>query len=182
MNLNLPFLYRFWFIEYCQPSPNKNKTLNLWHITSILVCCIFAEDHHKNIWYSHVKCGSKFSNALAKAKFYNFRLQDEGSIKTNALNHRNRLLYSLKLLFPMFFLRLYVWISEVSRTNFCCQNNRPTGRILPSTFKYIYQRETMEKSSKQWLYILMLIKQEYFWQRFDVSLITKLGYEESYKT
>ena len=39
-----------------------------------------------------------------------------------------------------------------------------------------------EKSTKQRLYILMLIKQEYFWQRFDVSLITKLGYGESYKT
>ena len=145
MNLNLPLLCWFWFVEYCQPSPNKNKSPNLWHITSILVCCIFAEDHHKKIWYSHVKCGSKFSIALAKAKFYNFRLQDEGSIKTNALNHQNRLLYSLKLLFPMFFctmflLRLYVWISEASRTNFCRQNNRPTGRILPQTFKYIYPR------------------------------------------
>ena len=100
MNLSLPFLYWFWFVEYC---PQKNKSTKLRHVTSILVCCIFAEDHHKKIWYSHVKCGSKFSIALAKAKFYNFRLQDEGSIKTNALNHQNRLLYSIKLLFPMVF-------------------------------------------------------------------------------
>ena len=27
----------FWFVEYCQTSPNKNKSPNLWHITS----CIF---------------------------------------------------------------------------------------------------------------------------------------------
>ena len=38
MTLNLPW---FWFVEYWQTSPNKNKSPNLWHITSILVCCIF---------------------------------------------------------------------------------------------------------------------------------------------
>ena len=27
--------------KYCQTSPNKNKWPNLWHVTSILVCCIF---------------------------------------------------------------------------------------------------------------------------------------------
>ena len=26
----------------CQTSPNKNKSPNLWHVTSILVCCIFV--------------------------------------------------------------------------------------------------------------------------------------------
>ena len=41
MTLNLPLLYFVWTEEYCQTSPNKNKTPNLWHITSILVCCIF---------------------------------------------------------------------------------------------------------------------------------------------
>ena len=42
MTLNLSLLYFVWTEEYCQPSPNKNKSPNLWHVTSILVCCIFA--------------------------------------------------------------------------------------------------------------------------------------------
>ena len=42
MTLNLPFLYFVWTEEYHQTSPNKNKSPNLWHVTSILVCCIFA--------------------------------------------------------------------------------------------------------------------------------------------
>ena len=41
MTLNLPLLYGLWLEEYCQISPNKNKSPNLWHVTSILVCCIF---------------------------------------------------------------------------------------------------------------------------------------------
>ena len=41
MTLNLPLLY-VWLEEYCQISPNKNKSPNLWHVTSILVCCIFG--------------------------------------------------------------------------------------------------------------------------------------------
>ena len=32
-----------WRILPDQTSPNKNKTPNLWHITSILVCCIFED-------------------------------------------------------------------------------------------------------------------------------------------
>ena len=43
MTLNLPLSYWFWFVEYCQTSPNKNKSPNLWHVTSILVCCIFVQ-------------------------------------------------------------------------------------------------------------------------------------------
>ena len=35
MTLNLPLLDWFWFVEYCQTSPNKNKSPNLWHVTSI---------------------------------------------------------------------------------------------------------------------------------------------------
>ena len=35
MTLNLPLLYWFWFVEYCQTSPIKNKSPNLWHIISI---------------------------------------------------------------------------------------------------------------------------------------------------
>ena len=35
MTLNLPLLYVLWLEEYCQISPNKNKSPNLWHVTSI---------------------------------------------------------------------------------------------------------------------------------------------------
>ena len=42
MTLNLPLLYVLWLEEYCQVSPNKNKSPNLWHVTSNLVCCIFG--------------------------------------------------------------------------------------------------------------------------------------------
>ena len=42
MTLNLPLSYFVWTEEYCQTSPNKNKSPNLWHLTSILVCLIFA--------------------------------------------------------------------------------------------------------------------------------------------
>ena len=42
MTLNLPLSYFVWTEEYCQPSPNKNKSSNLWHVTSILVYCIFG--------------------------------------------------------------------------------------------------------------------------------------------
>ena len=42
MTLNLPLLYFVWTEEYCQTSPNKNKSPNIWHVTSILVCCIFG--------------------------------------------------------------------------------------------------------------------------------------------
>ena len=37
-----------WTEEYCQTSPNKNKSPNLWHIPSILVCCIFVHQSIKN--------------------------------------------------------------------------------------------------------------------------------------
>ena len=40
MTLNPPFLYFVWTEEYCQTSSNINKSPNLWHVTSILVCCI----------------------------------------------------------------------------------------------------------------------------------------------
>ena len=44
--MNLPLLYFVWTEEYCQTSPNKNKSPNLWQVTSILVCCIFGEAVH----------------------------------------------------------------------------------------------------------------------------------------
>ena len=37
-----PLLYFVWTEEYCQTSPNRNKSPNLWHVTSILVCYIFG--------------------------------------------------------------------------------------------------------------------------------------------
>ena len=48
MTLHLPLLYWFWFVEYCQTSPNKNKSPKLWHVTSILVCCIFGDSYLNN--------------------------------------------------------------------------------------------------------------------------------------
>ena len=45
MALNLPLLYFVWTEDYCQTSPNKNKIPNLWHVTSILVCCVFGPSH-----------------------------------------------------------------------------------------------------------------------------------------
>ena len=46
MTLNQPLIYFVWSEEYCQTSPNKNKSPNLWHVvTSILVCCIFDESY-----------------------------------------------------------------------------------------------------------------------------------------
>ena len=35
MTLSLPLLYFFWTEEYCQNSPNKNKSPNLWQVTSL---------------------------------------------------------------------------------------------------------------------------------------------------
>ena len=49
--LNLPLLYFVWTEENCQTSPNKNKSLNLWHITSILVCCTFDSARDVNRWF-----------------------------------------------------------------------------------------------------------------------------------
>ena len=43
MTLNLHLLYFVWTEEYYQNSPNRNKSRNLWHVTCILVCCIFDE-------------------------------------------------------------------------------------------------------------------------------------------
>ena len=48
MTLNLPLLYVLWLEEYCQISLNKNKSPNLWHVTSILVYCIFGSGKGNN--------------------------------------------------------------------------------------------------------------------------------------
>ena len=44
MTLTLPLLY-------IQSAPNKNKSPNLWHLTSILVCCIFGTTYQKTTVY-----------------------------------------------------------------------------------------------------------------------------------
>ena len=68
MTLNLPLLYCVWTEEYCQTSPNKNKTPNLWHVTSILVCCIFAclllETRYPNVLMVVVSPGKLLSGGL----------------------------------------------------------------------------------------------------------------------
>ena len=54
MTLNLPLLYVLWLEEYCQISPNKKRSPNLWHVTSIFVCCIFGCSRC-NIWHKKRK-------------------------------------------------------------------------------------------------------------------------------
>ena len=48
MILTLLLSYCVWTEEYYQTSPNKNKSPNLWHLTNILVCCIFAHAKEKS--------------------------------------------------------------------------------------------------------------------------------------
>ena len=64
MTLNLPLLYFVWTEEYCQTSPNKHKSPNLWHVTSIFVCCIFAfilkRYTFKEIFFLSVYCYASY--------------------------------------------------------------------------------------------------------------------------
>ena len=55
MTLNLPLLYFVCTEEYCQTSPNKNKSPKLWHITSILACCIFAWRYTTPLYRAEIK-------------------------------------------------------------------------------------------------------------------------------
>ena len=57
MTLNLLLLYFVWTEEHCQTSPNKNKSPNLWHVTSILFCCIFGRENRGSttVESSHVR-------------------------------------------------------------------------------------------------------------------------------
>ena len=54
MTLNLPSLYFSDYKSMARPaqiktnSP-KNQSPNLWHVTSILVCCIFASEYHSSV-------------------------------------------------------------------------------------------------------------------------------------
>ena len=57
MTLNKSLLYVLWLEENCQISPNKNKSPNLWHVKSILVCYIFGW----GIYASSVKKKSRSS-------------------------------------------------------------------------------------------------------------------------
>ena len=54
MTLNLPLLYFVCTEEYFQTSPNNNKSPNLWHVTSILVCCIFGQIPHQ--YFFDINC------------------------------------------------------------------------------------------------------------------------------
>ena len=57
MTLNLPLLYVWWLEEYCLISSNKNKSPNLWHVTSILVCYIFDHSTKEQIVYKIIVQG-----------------------------------------------------------------------------------------------------------------------------
>ena len=69
MNLNLPLSYFVWTEEYCQTSPNKNKSPNLWHVTSILVCCMFGRVYI-------YKCETKFTSFQRNSRQPLFDIQD----------------------------------------------------------------------------------------------------------
>ena len=64
MTLNLPLLYVLWWEEYCQPSPNKNQSPNLWHVTRILVCCIFGYGRSNKL------VDGKFEESLDELNYY----------------------------------------------------------------------------------------------------------------
>ena len=66
MTLNLPLLYFVWTEEYCQTSPNKNKSSNHWHLTSILVSCIFACTPVRTMGHLHLPSPSSFPRTTAK--------------------------------------------------------------------------------------------------------------------
>ena len=81
----LPLLYFVWTEEHYQTSLNKNKSPNLLHVTSILVCCIFgcvplpfmavgtASKLHKSVfpWYFIWWYFSDFKQSL----IYNVKLR-----------------------------------------------------------------------------------------------------------
>ena len=54
MTLNLPFLYVLWLEEYCQTSPNKNKSPNLWtrnkHLSLLYFC--YKRTQVWNFWWT----------------------------------------------------------------------------------------------------------------------------------
>ena len=82
MTLNLPLLYFVWTEEYCQTSPNKNKSPNLWHVTSILICCIFAK-YNTVITFGRMKLSHCFGSFIWKENKYidNYLFWDKGSIQ-----------------------------------------------------------------------------------------------------
>ena len=93
MTLNLPLLHWFWFVEYCRTSPNKNKSPNVWHITSVLVCCILGSIYSCQIgaWKNYI--GEKYdaNNNLriiiafiigCKSYFFNLKFKVRGHSQT----------------------------------------------------------------------------------------------------
>ena len=76
MTLNLPLLYFVWSEEYCHTSPNKNKSPNLLHVTSILVCFIFEGNFVAGVYHAFIvhepsqnKQGIQVSALLLKEYF-----------------------------------------------------------------------------------------------------------------
>ena len=71
MTLSLPLLYFVWSEEYCQTSPN------LWHVTSILVYCIFVYAYKtktskpQNFWIAPSKKHFSGSNDQNWMPFWN---------------------------------------------------------------------------------------------------------------
>ena len=78
MTLNQPLLYFAWTEEYCHTSPNKNKAPNLWHVTSILVCCIFVCNRFFESDYKDLKSSFLLSSIETK-------LTQNPDKKTNSL-------------------------------------------------------------------------------------------------
>ena len=68
MTLNQPLLYFAWTEKYCQTSPNKNKSPNLWHITSILVGCILGRDIRFFWLFDNNSIGLKLRESLCRVK------------------------------------------------------------------------------------------------------------------
>ena len=99
MALNLPLLYFVGTEEYCQTSPNKKKSPNLWHITSILICCIYhtvfpkivSQDGETDREREKIKRGNNFSLEIKRKT-----IQERKQFK--ALNITKAKLLLLKLI------------------------------------------------------------------------------------
>ena len=93
MTLNILLLYFVWTEEYCQNNPNKNKSPNLWHVTSISVCCIFVCTPLP-FWTNIISLGSKwFQRTLLLKIIWHYRLQ-----RMNGLYNHNFYLPKAKLI------------------------------------------------------------------------------------
>ena len=78
MTLNLPLSYVLWLEECCQIRQNKNKSPNLWHVTSILVCWIFVY-LASSLFYSWLKVKVNGSNLYWTQVLFRARNGSDGS-------------------------------------------------------------------------------------------------------